>query len=79
MSILWPIFLADFQAKATILAFIKPSHQAKIFYLQFLARVDAASSKNRNFQSNTQQYAVAEQATKVLHRYRRQNKQSQNF
>ena len=52
------------QPTAIILVSIKLNQQVVTFYLQFLARGDTASSKNRNFQSNTQQYAVAEQAIK---------------
>ena len=35
-----------------------------IFFLQILAMGDAESGGNSKFQSNTQQYAVAEQALK---------------
>ena len=73
-----PIPLATVQPKAIILIFFKLNQQVVIFYLQFFARGDAASRKNSNFQSNSQQYAVVEQATEVLHRYRCQNKQNLN-
>ena len=39
---------------------------------------DADSSKNTNYQGYTQQYVVSEQATNVLHRYQRQDKQNQS-
>ena len=61
------------QPKATTLAFTKPNQQAMTFFRKILARGDTASTENSNFQSYTQQYAVAEQATKVRHRYRYQN------
>ena len=66
------------QPKATTLAFTKPNQQAIIFSVYFLARGDAESSVNSNFQSNTQLYAVSEQATKVLYRYRHIYTQNQN-
>ena len=66
------------QPKATTLASIKPNQQVKPFFLKILAKGDAASSKNSNFQGYTQQYAVSKQATNVLHRYQRQDKQNQN-
>ena len=66
------------QPKATILASIKPNQQVVPFFLKISTRGDAASSKNSNFQGYTQQYAVSEQATNVLHRYQRQDKQNQN-
>ena len=47
------------------------------FYLQYWQGGYAASSKNRNFQSNTQQYAIVGQAIEVLHNYRYQNTQNQ--
>ena len=50
------------QPKATTLASIKPNQQVVTFFLQILARENAESSKNSNFQSNTQQYVVTEQA-----------------
>ena len=59
------------QLKATILASIKPNRQVVPFFLKFSTRGDAASSKNSNLQGYTQQYAVEEQASNVLHRYQR--------
>ena len=49
-----------------------------LFCLNFSTRGDAASSKNSNFQRYAQQYAAAEQATNVLHRYQHQDKQKQS-
>ena len=46
MSILWPILLIAVQPKATILIFIKPSQQAKTFYLQSLARGTQKTAKS---------------------------------
>ena len=66
------------QTKATTLEFTKSNQQAMIFALYFFARGDAVSSVNSNLQSNTQLYAIAEQATKVLNRYRHQYTQNQN-
>ena len=56
------------QPKAITLAFTKLNQQAIAFCLQFLARGDAASSKNNNFQSSTQHYTVVEQANVTIHR-----------
>ena len=61
---------------ATTPASIKPNQQVRIFFLQILARGNAASSGNSNFQSNTQQYTVVEKAIEMLHRRRYQNTQN---
>ena len=66
------------QPKTIIHIFIKLNQQAKIFFLKIPTRGDAESSKNSNFQGYTQQYALEKQATNVLHRYQRQDKQNQN-
>ena len=49
------------QSKAITVAFTKPNQQVVTFFLKTLTRGDTASSENGNFQSYTQQYAVAEQ------------------
>ena len=73
MSAPYLIPLATMQPKATTLAFTKLSQQAMTLYLQFLAKGDAVCRKNSNLQGNTQQYAVAKQATVMRHRCRYQN------
>ena len=70
MSAPWPILLATMQPKATNLAFTKPNQQVMTLFIQILTKGDTASRENSKFQGDTQQYAVAEQATEVLHRYR---------
>ena len=66
------------QPKATTPAFTKPNQQVKTFFMQILTRGDAASSENSKLQGERQQYAVSEQSTKALHRYRCQITQNQN-
>ena len=65
------------QPKATTPASIKANQQVIPFFLQILAGGDAESSGNSNFQGDTQQYKVTEQATKILHRCRYQKTQNQ--
>ena len=74
MSAPWPILLATVQPKATTLAFTKPNQQVVTFFMQILARGDAASSVNSKFQGDTQHYTVVKQATVMIHRCRYQNK-----
>ena len=67
------------QPKAITPASIKPNQEVMISFLHILARGDAEISANSNFQGETQQYAVAEQAIVMIHRCRYQNTQNQNF
>ena len=49
-----------------------------IFLQQIFVRGDTEHTENSNIQGKTQQYAVSEQATGILHRCKCENKQNQH-
>ena len=81
-SCLWALsgqFLSQLcNLKLQLLHLLNQINRLRHFFLKISTRGDSASSKNSNFQGYTQQYAVVEQATNVLYRYQRQDKQNQS-
>ena len=57
--------------KLQLLHLLNQINRLRPFFLKISTRGDTDSSKNSNFQGYTQQYAVTDQATNVLHRYQR--------